>query len=82
MATADVIELDVLVIGEVLVELGSTEPLHAGTTAASLSVGALGGTGFVPDLRQIRAHQSTHQSPARPSDTTDQVELTSQGAHS
>jgi hypothetical protein len=54
-----------------------------------LSVGALGGTGFVPSLRQIRAHQTAHQSPHHISgttdpysDTTNQVQLTSQGAHS
>lgn len=59
------------------------EAVRSGTAAASLTVGALGGTGFVPSLQQIRAHRSAHQS----SGTTNQVQLTkvqltNQGAQS
>jgi hypothetical protein len=66
-------DLDVLVIGEVLVEISGRDPLderaaatvglveavRLGAAAASLSVGALGGTGHVPTLDRIRAHART-----------------------
>jgi len=58
--------------------------VRSGTAAASLTVGALGGTGFVPSLQQIRAHRSAHQSSGTTNQVqpTNQVQLTNQGAQS
>jgi 2-dehydro-3-deoxygluconokinase len=39
---------------------GLVDAVRLGAAAASLSVGALGGTGLVPTLQQIRAHRGAH----------------------
>jgi 2-dehydro-3-deoxygluconokinase len=44
---------------------GLVDAVRLGAAAASLSVGALGGTGHVPTLDQIRAHRAAHSPTAR-----------------
>jgi 2-dehydro-3-deoxygluconokinase len=51
---------------------GLADAVRLGAAAASLSVGALGGTGLVPTLEQIRAHRAAHSA----------ITLATQGASS